>query len=277
MPELQKLKKLLRSKASPAKAKIFERFFKTAPGQYGHGDVFLGLTVPTQRQIAKRFYHLSLADIQKLLLSKIHEERFTALVILVHQFTHAPVPLSRHSGMPLAAAPEGDHWGVGATQKQIFNFYLKNSKRINNWDLVDTSAPQIVGEYLRPLSPLRGEMERGVLVQLAHSKNLWERRIAILATFTFIRHNEFNQTLHLAKLLLNDKHDLIHKAAGWMLREVGKKSEPTLKKFLGQHAHEMPRTMLRYAIEKLSPNERQKFLIAKQRSLARRRRASSSP
>ena len=258
MTPLRRLQTDLRAKANPTKAKIYSGFFKTAPGEYGHGDIFLGLTVPQQRTLAKNFYHLSLTDIQKLLKSKIHEERFTALVILVRQFQ------------------------IGNNQKQIYTFYLKKAARVNNWDLVDTSAPQIVGGYLwsttrPPLNPLlkrRGganpPLSRGgwggvspVLTTLAHSPNLWERRIAILATFAFIRHNKFSETLHLAKLLLNDEHDLIHKAVGWMLREVGKKSEVTLKKFLDQHHRAMPRTMLRYAIEKFSSQERRHYLTSR--------------
>ncbi len=260
MLPLSDLQKSLRAKASPAKAKLYASFFKTAPGQYGHGDIFLGLTAPEQRSIAKNFYHLPLADIQKLLKSKIHEERFTALVILVHQFTYAdkctlsPSARPARSTRSSEAGGEGAHGGEGeTTQKQIYTFYLKNATRVNNWDLVDTSAPQIVGDSLI-------NKPKNILTKLARSPNLWERRIAILATLTFIRHNEFKETIHLAKLLLNDQHDLIHKAVGWMLREVGKKSEPTLKKFLNNHHRAMPRTMLRYAIEKLSKTERKKYL-----------------
>ncbi len=266
---LTELKKILRSHANPTKAKIYAGFFKTAPGEYGHGDLFLGLTVPKQRTIAKKFYDLSLADIQKLLKSKVHEERFTGLIILVRQF----------------------QIGDNKQKKKIYNFYLKNTKRINNWDLVDTSAPQIVGEYLLnqmretktppsvpplvgegidgPLPPYRGEIERGVrprlavLVTLARSTNLWERRIAIVATFAFIRANHFDETLKISKLLLTDKHDLIQKACGWMLREVGKKSPPTLKKFLNHHHQTMPRTMLRYAIEKFSKKEQNYYLTSR--------------
>ncbi len=235
MTPLRRLQTDLRAKANPTKAKIYSGFFKTAPGEYGHGDIFLGLTVPQQRTLAKNFYHLSLTDIQKLLKSKIHEERFTALVILVRQF----------------------QIGNNQQKKKVYNFYLKNAKRVNNWDLVDTSAPQIVGAYLI-------NKPKNILTKLARSQNFWERRIAILATLAFIRHNQFSDTLRLAKLLLNDGHDLIHKAAGWMLREVGKKSEVTLKKLLNQYYRSMPRTMLRYAIERLPARQRKAYLTIRQ-------------
>ncbi len=228
---IKALQKSLRVGQNPKKAQLYAHFFKTAPGQYGHGDIFLGLTVPEQRKIAKKFYHLSLADIQKLLASKIHEERFTALVILSHQFQHTNEQ----------------------TKKQIYTFYLNNAKRINNWDLVDTSAPRIVGMYLL-------NKPRAILYKLAHSSNLWERRISIIATLALIQNGEYEDTLKITQILLSDTHDLIHKACGWMLREVGKKSVPTLKKFLNHHAHHMPRTMLRYSIEKFSKSKRQQYL-----------------
>jgi 3-methyladenine DNA glycosylase AlkD len=248
MTELQQIQKTLRAKASPARAKICARFFKTGPGEYGAGDIFLGLTVPEQRTIAKKFYSLSLSAIQKLLTSKIHEERFTALIILVYQFTH---PNRAYVNTPLQQ------------QKRIYNFYLKNARRINSWDLVDTSAPYIVGEHLiTDKSPL-AEGWREVLEKLARSTNLWERRIAILSTFPFIRNRQPEPTFTIAQMLLNDTHDLIHKAAGWMLREVGKNcGEEKLEQFLERHAKEMPRTMLRYAVERLPEKDRKKFMQA---------------
>ena len=226
----KKLKQQLRQAANRKKADILSRFFKTAPGEYGYGDVFLGITVPQQRSIARHFSMLSLPDIRSLLISKIHEERFSAIVILVNQFR---------------AADE-------KRQKKIYTFYLKHTARINNWDLVDASAPHIMGTYLLT-------QQRTILYALAASHSLWERRIAIVATLAFIRNNEFSDTLKIAELLLVDKHDLIHKAVGWMLREVGKRSENTLKQFLNQNYHIMPRTMLRYAIERLTPSEQKRY------------------
>lgn len=213
------------------------RYFKTGPGQYGEGDVFAGLTVPMCRAIAKDFFALPLSEIKKLLASKIHEERLIALLILVARFK--------------VAAPE--------EQKRIFNFYLKQTARINNWDLVDLSAHKIVGEYLY----LSGQ-PLALLDKLVLSKNLWERRIAVLATFAFINHGDSRPALRLAKALLNDKHDLMHKAVGWMLRELGKRvSEKDLLGFLDMYAATMPRTMLRYAIERLPEKQRKNYLAKK--------------
>ena len=217
--------------AEPKQAKILSGFFKTAPGQYGEGDVFLGIKVPVQREAIKKYLDLSFADLQELLNSKIHEHRLSALFILVKKFEKANDKL----------------------RGKIYNFYLKNSKKINNWDLVDLSAPNIVGRHLLDKNP-------EILYDLAASKNLWERRIAILATFAFLREKDFKDILRLAEILLNDKHDLIHKAVGWMLREAGKRDINILRKFLDKNFQKMPRTMLRYAIEKLPEAERKKYL-----------------
>lgn len=223
----------LKHAANPSKVKILQRFFKTGKGQYGAGDVFLGIMVPIQREIAKKYTDLSLNDIQKLLKSKIHEHRLTALIILVTKYKKSNE----------------------AEKKIIYEFYLRNARTINNWDLVDTSAPYIVGQYLL-------DKNKAVLYKLAKSNNLWEKRIAILSTQAFIRAGKFDDTLKIAKILLKDKHDLIHKAVGWMLREVGNRSMIAEEKFLQKHYKAMPRTALRYAIEKF-PKQKQEFYLQK--------------
>ncbi len=232
---LNSIKSEIRTHADKQRAHLMQRFFKTGKGEYGHGDVFLGLSVPQQRKIAKRHYDMPLSQIVKLLRGKIHEERFTALVLMVSKYQKAG-----HD-----------------EQDAIAKTYLANAKWINNWDLVDTSAPQIIGHW----SHERAYADK--LYALAKSKDLWERRIAVLATFHFIRQNDYKPTLKICTLLLNDKHDLMHKACGWMLREVGKRSKPNLIAFLDRHATRMPRTMLRYAIEKLPEPARQAYLAAK--------------
>jgi 3-methyladenine DNA glycosylase AlkD len=221
----------LRSLGNPKQAAILARFFKTGPGDYGEGDVFAGIKVPAQRKLAKEFSGLPLPEIERLLHSKIHEGRLIALLILVQQFTNA------------------DAKG----RKSIYDLYLTNTRQINNWDLVDLSAPQIVGGYLENRS-------RKPLYRLVKSKSLWERRISILATHWFIRQGDFEDTLQIAKLLLGDEHDLIHKAVGWMLREVGKRDVAILEAFLDQYCRVMPRTMLRYAIEKFDEKKRKAYL-----------------
>jgi 3-methyladenine DNA glycosylase AlkD len=221
----------LQKVADAKKAQLLGRYFKTGPGQYGEGDVFLGISVPVQRSIAKRYLHLSLSDIQKLLASNIHEHRFTALEILVAQFERADAVI----------------------QKKIFNFYLKNTRTINNWDLVDTSASYIVGEYLQ-------DKNRDILYKLARSKNLWEKRIAVISCFAFIKNEDYKDALKIAELLVQDTHDLIHKAVGWMLREVGKKSRLTEEIFLKKYHKTMPRTMLRYALEHFPEYERKHYM-----------------
>ena len=231
MPSLSQLKKELRKLANPKQAKVLQRFFKTGKGEYGERDIFLGIKVPDQRKVAGNFKNLSLGNLGKLLESKIHEHRMTALIILISQYEKA------------------DECG----KKEIFNFYLKNSKNINNWDLVDISAPKIAGDYLMARS-------KTILCKFAESKNLWKKRIAIISTYAFIRNNEFDDTLKISKILLNDEHDLIHKAVGWMLREVGKRDQKAEEKFLKKHCLKMPRTMLRYAVEKFSESKRRFYL-----------------
>ena len=221
----------LRSLANPEKAKILQRFFKTGPGQYGEGDIFLGLTVPQIRVIAKNYFkEISLLDIQKLVESKYHEFRMCGLIILTYKYEK-----------------------FEEERQRIYHFYLKNTKYINNWDLVDVTTPRIVGVHLL-------DKDRSILYQLANSKDLWEKRIAILATFPFIRANDFKDCLAISEILLNDKHDLMHKAVGWMLREVGKRDVSVLENFLDKHIKEMPRTMLRYAIEKFKEEKRKEYL-----------------
>lgn len=222
--DLEKLK-------DPQRAKNSAWYFKTGLGQYGEGDIFLGITVPKQREVAKKYTDLSLSDIQKLLLSKIHEHRFVALAILVLQFRDAD-ELNR---------------------EKIFDFYIKNAKNINNWDLVDSSAPYIVGEYL-------AGRKKTILYKLAGSGNLWERRIAIISTSGFIKRAEFEDTFAISEILLSDSCDLIHKAVGWMLREVGKRNSSDLEKFLKKHQKNMPRTMLRYAIERFDSGKRKHYM-----------------
>lgn len=231
MSSLKNLRKELRSLANSEKAKILQRFFKTGKGEYGEGDVFLGIVVPVQRTVAKKYLELSFEDLQKLMDSKIHEERLVALMILVLKYNKVD---------------EVD-------KSKIFNFYLENTRNVNNWDLVDLSAPNIIGAYLI-------DKERDVLYKLAKSDDLWEKRISIVSTFSFIRKNEFNNTLEISEILLEDKHDLIHKAVGWMLREVGKRDVKVLESFLKKYYKKMPRTMLRYAIEKFPEKKRLEYL-----------------
>ena len=233
---LLELKKYLRLLANPEKAKLLQRFFKTGKGEYGEGDVFLGIVVPEQRKIAKKYLSLNFGELQELLSSKIHEERLIALIILTELYKK-----SKKDGLK---------------KRQIFEFYLNNTKNINNWDLVDLSAPKIIGEFLQ-------KEDTGILRQLANSENLWERRIAILSTAPFIKKRSFGETLAISDILINDKHDLIHKAVGWMLREVGKKNKNVLEVFLEQRYKNMPRTMLRYAIEKFPKDEREKWMKTK--------------
>jgi len=228
---LNQLNKKLQEKANPSKAKLLQGFFKTGPGEYGEGDVFLGLTMGENRELSKEFKNLSFEDIQELLNTDIHEKRMIALLILIEQYRRADED----------------------KKKEIFRFYLGNTKNINNWDLVDVTTPRIVGDYLL-------DRPREILYKLARSNNLWERRISILATFTFIRQGQFEDTLRISKILLGDSHDLMHKAVGWMLREVGKKDIEVLKSFLRDNYSKIPRTALRYAIERFPEDERKKWL-----------------
>jgi len=221
----------LRALASPELAVLQQRFFKTGVGQYGAGDVFMGIKVPPLRALAKQHRDADLATIATLLHSKFHEERLFALLLLMQFYERA------------TEKKQGD----------AFDFYLANTAHINNWDLVDVSAPHIVGRHLttRP---------RKVLHRMARSSSLWERRIAIISTFYFIRANDFDDTLRIAETLLHDEHDLMHKAVGWMLREVGKRDLAAEETFLLKHYHSMPRTMLRYAIERFPEKRRQQYL-----------------
>jgi 3-methyladenine DNA glycosylase AlkD len=221
----------LRAMRNPEAAAFAARFFKTGPGQYGEGDLFLGLRVPALRAVVKEYRSLDRDQALELLRSEIHEERLVALLILVWQATK----------------------GTPEARKAIYDLYLAHTRFVNNWDLVDASAPSIVGGYL-------ADRSRRPLDRLAGSASLWERRISIVATGFFIRLGEFDDTLRIAERLLADREDLIHKSSGWMLREVGKRDESALLAFLEEHAEVMPRTMLRYAIERLPEARRRDFL-----------------
>ncbi|MBU0527599.1 DNA alkylation repair protein [Candidatus Micrarchaeota archaeon] len=221
----------LQNLSNPKKAKQLSRYFKTGRGEYGEGDVFLGLQVPEIRKIAKNYTGLNFKDLEKLLANEIHEYRLAALLILVDRFKRAD----------------------RKEQKEIYEFYLKNTDGIDNWDLVDLSAHEIVGKYLLDKKP-------DILYELAQSKNMWERRIAVVATYTFIRSNRFEENLKIAKMLLYDEEDLIHKAVGWMLREIGKRNQDTEERFLKRYYKKMPRTMLRYAIEKFDKTKRKYYM-----------------
>jgi 3-methyladenine DNA glycosylase AlkD len=226
------VRKELKSMADPDKAAILQRFFKTGLGQYGEGDIFIGVMVPQSRKVAKKFSQLQLVEVKMLLYSSIHEERLVALLILVWRYSSA-----------LSSREE---------KEEIVKFYLDNIKQVNNWDLVDLSAPNILGAHLI-------DRDRRLLYRLARSENVWERRIAILATYHFIRNGDFSDTLKIAEILLQDRRDLIHKAAGWMLREVGKRDVASEEAFLEKHLGVMPRTMLRYAIERLPESKRRRY------------------
>jgi 3-methyladenine DNA glycosylase AlkD len=222
--DLQKLK-------NPRQAAILQRFFKTGKGEYAEGDVFLGINVPTQRNIAGKYSSMQFDDIEKLLSSRIHEERLIGLLILVDRYKKSE----------------------NTDKEMIVTLYLKNTKQINNWDLVDLSAPSILGKYYI-------DKDKSILYKLAESDCIWERRISILSTFEFIKNNRFKDTLNISEILLNDKHDLIHKAVGWMLREIGKRDQDLEEKFLKKYYKIMPRTMLRYAIEKFNEINRKSYL-----------------
>ena len=234
------VRKALRAQADPVRAKSVARFFKTGPGDYGEGDRFIGVTVPAQRIIARTFRDLALDEVDLLLTSPIHEERLTALIILVDQFER----WSR-AGADTATTH----------RRRIFRLYMKRLRFINNWDLVDTSAGPIVGGWLAV------QPEAGVLSRLARSKHLWSRRVAMIATFHGIARGDHREAIRIARMLVQDREDLMHTAVGWMLREAGKRAiMPALERFLAQHAATMPRTMLRYAIERLPPSERQRWM-----------------
>ena len=223
----------LERRANPEKAKLLSGFFKIGKGHYGEGDVFLGVMVPQSREVARQFLNLELKEVERSLFSKFHEERLVALLILVEKYKR----------------------GNKDVKEEIFNFYLKNTKGINNWDLVDLTSHKIVGEWLL-------DKDRNILYELAKSENLWEKRISIISCFAFIRNNDFKDALEISKILFNDKHDLIHKAVGWVLIEIGKINLKAEEKFLQEEGRykNMPRTMLRYAIEKFDESRRKKYL-----------------
>ncbi len=234
---LKHLIKELSTAVNPQRAEISKRFFKTGKGQYGEGDIFIGLTVPQSRIIAKKYSLLSLSEIKQLLQDKIHEKRLIALFILIEQFQKLKDPRKEKQ----------------IKQKQIIDFYLENTKYINNWDLVDCSAYQLLGTYLL-------DNDRSLLYHLARSTILWEKRIAIITTFAFIKNNQFQDTFAIAEILLKDDHDLLQKAVGWMLREVGKKNQGAEEQFLKKHYKQMPRTMLRYAIERFDKQKKEFYM-----------------
>lgn len=227
------IKLLLQGLATPNKEKT-TRFFKTGVGHYAESDEFIGVPVPDLRKIAKEFRDISVIGLQELIESNINEERLLALIILVSQYAK----------------------GSGEIKEEIYQFYLRNLQYVNNWNLVDTSAHLIMGVHLRA-------RDKDILLRLAQSTTMWERRISIVATWYFIRQNDLSWTFKIAEMLLNDKHDLIHKAVGWMLREAGKRNQNQLIAFLDQYKSLMPRTMLRYAIEKLSKEQKEYYLIRK--------------
>lgn len=216
---------------NPAKGKILSGFFKTGKGQYGEGDIFWGINVPDQRIVAKKYSDISLEEVQTVLEGKVHEQRLTALLILVNKFRSGDLDV----------------------KSSIYKLYLSKTKYINNWDLVDLSAPNIIGSFLL-------KRDKKILSKLAGSGNLWERRISIVATLALIRENNFEETLKIAEILLHDPHDLIHKAVGWMLREVGKRDGKSEEQFLNKHYRRMPRTMLRYAIEKFGKEKKEFYM-----------------
>jgi 3-methyladenine DNA glycosylase AlkD len=235
---IKKIKEEFKNLSNADQAKHSQKYFKTGKGEYGEGDIFLGLRVPVIRKIAKKYSTLSISDAAKILKSSFHEERLFALIVLVELFRKKDKE----------------------NKEKIYELYLSNTKYINNWDLVDISAPRIVGAYLFT-------RDKKPIYILSRSENLWERRIAIMSTLYFIGNNEFSDTLKIAEILLKDKEDLIHKAVGWMLREVGKKDSEVEEEFLRKHYKEMPRTMLRYAIERFPEEKRKSFLRGKVNSL----------
>lgn len=232
---LAQLQQELIQLANPQQQAILQRFFKTGVGEYGAGDVFLGIKVPVQRQLAKKYQNLPLSDIETLLQSHYHEYRFTALILLTTRYLKSDE----------------------STKIAIFNSYLKHIDSVNHWDLVDLSAPAIIGQHLL-------DKPRWLLYQLVQTDHLWHKRIAMVATLTFIKQGEFAETLQLAEHLLHEQHGLLHKASGWMLREVGKRDTVVLENFLQRFHHAMPRTMLRYAIEKFD-EQRRNFYLNRQR------------
>jgi 3-methyladenine DNA glycosylase AlkD len=238
--EIKKMNRLileLKALENPEKKKILQRFFKTGTGEYGEGDVFLGVTVPETRRVTKRFNSLMLKDIQGLLLNKYHEVRLAGFLILIDKYESAKKKKEF------------------SEQKRIVDFYLKNIENANNWDLVDLSCYKILGDYL-----INKKNERMILYELIKSKNLWKRRVGMVSTMALIRNNDLDDVFSLSEHLFQDKEDLMHKAVGWMLREAGKRDEARLKDFLKKNVKKMPRTTLRYSIEKFSERDRQYYL-----------------
>ena len=229
--KVAEIKKKLNSLGDAQAAAFHQRFFKTGPGEYGAGDLFRGIRVPVLRRLAKEYQCLTLTETEELLHSSYHEDRLLALLILVNGY------------------PKSDD----VIKTKTYDLYLRNAQFINSWDLVDSSAPHVVGAFL-------WDKDRDVLYRLARSSDLWERRIAILATFYFIKRGEFSETLKIARILLSDREDIIHKAVGWMLREVGNQNLDAEESFLKSHFQRMPRVMLRYAIEKFPESQRQRYL-----------------
>lgn len=229
-----KIRDELKKKADKERARLLQGFFKTGPGEYGEGDIFLGIAVPNIRKLAKKYQGIEAESVLKLLHSKMHEERLLALLIMIFKFQR----------------------GGDKEKKLIYNIYIKNIRHINNWDLVDLSAHKIIGEYLF-------EKPKNILYKLAESNNLWSRRIAIISCFNFIKRENYQDGLRIVSLLLGDKEDLIHKASGWMLREIGKKDLETEEAFLNRYCENMPRTMLRYAIEKFPQKKREYYLLGR--------------
>ncbi len=227
---IEEIKKELEKNKDKEKAKVLSSFFKSGKGEYGEGDIFLGISVPKQRQIAKKYSGLPLPKINSLLESEIHEERMTGALILVEKYFSK------------------------TNKEEIVNFYLKNAKKFNNWDLVDLTAPKILGDFLL-------NKNRNILYSLSKSKNIWERRIAIVSTYSLIKNNNFEEAIEISETLLEDNEELINKAVGWMLREIGKKEDLVLENFIKRNYKKMSRITLRYSIEKF-PKEKQKFYLS---------------
>ncbi|MFC1810096.1 DNA alkylation repair protein [Patescibacteria group bacterium] len=225
--KISDIQKDLKASITPGKAEILSRFFKTGKGEYGEGDVFIGVMVPEIRKVAKKYKDISLNELQKMMSSKIHEERLCAALILTYR----------------------------KLDQNVVDFYLSNTPYLNNWDIIDLTAPKVLGKWM-----LAQRDDRKILYKFAKSKSLWERRIAVLSTFAFIREKDFEDTLAIAEILLQDNHDLIHKAVGWMLREIGKRDQKIEEKFLKKFYKKMPRTMLRYAIERFEETKRKSYL-----------------
>ena len=232
--DIRIIKSRLKKLANKKNAEVAQRFFKTDPGEYGEGDKFLGIRVPVLRKLAKEYQTITVEEVEHLLKSSIHEERLLALFIIISIYSK----------------------GEEAVKKGIYELYLNNTEFINNWDLVDASAEYIVGDFLL-------NKGKNPIYRLAKSQNLWERRISIMSTFYFIKRGQYSETLKISKILLHNKEDLIHKAVGWMLREVGKRNLPLEEEFLKEYYKEMPRTMLRYAVERFPESMRQRYLKGK--------------